>query len=328
MRTKPMATRLVFAALLVLGLLFTGTAWAEFPDSTISIIVGRGAGGSTDSVTRTFAPYLEKHLGVPVVVKNIRGAGGQMAIRELLKAEPDGYTLLAGVFPADITRQIRRDPGYDVREDVDFIHSIAGGDTNGLFVGTESPYETFDEFAQAAEEKTMTFSATTPGGNSWLLLQFIRKSVDFKDLRHVTFDSGNAAVMAIVGGHVDAGIANSINFPDMVAEGQIRVLGVGSEQRLDYLPEVPTFAELGYPDVQTVSRQILVGPKGIPAGRVQVLAQAAAKAVEDPEFKAKAENQGFSREAMGPEEARQKVHEVYESIYSVLEQTGNLKREQ
>lgn len=318
--------QIILLSILFFGLVFGGPVFAEYPDKPVTIIVGRGAGGSTDTIARTFAPYFSKHLGAPVVVKNIRGAGGQVAIRELIKAEPDGYTLILGVFPADVTRQIRRDPGYDVR-DLDFVYAVAGGDANGLMVGYDSPYKTLDDFIKAAEKTPMTFSGTTPGGNSWLLMLFLQQAVNFKDISYVTFDSGNAATMAIVGGHVDAGVASTVNFPDLVREKKIRVLAVGSTKRLDSLPNAPTFAELGFPKVKTVTRQILMGPKGLPEDRVKVLAEAAAKAVKDPEFVERTKKQGFSLDPMGPDESHEEIVGTYQEIFDVLKKTGNLTRE-
>lgn len=326
MKSSKKWTAILFAAVLALSLTAAGTALAAFPNKPIVVIVGRGAGGSVDTVTRTFAPTFSKAIGVPVIIKNMPAAGGQIALREMGTATPDGYLLNTGLLPADLIRQIRRHPGFDLR-DYTWIHGIAGGDTNGVIVPYDSDIKNLNDLIALSKKQTITISGTTPGGNSWLLGLFLKASANIK-YNYVTFDSGNASTMAVLGKHVTAGIASSINFPDLVRQKKIRVLALASSKRLPEMPDIPTFKELGYPKVRTESQQILMGPPNMPAEVVQVLNAAAAKTVADPEYLKLAQRQGFSVIGIpeSPQEALQMVKETYDEIYDILKAGGELER--
>lgn len=315
--------KMLFIASLILAV-FAGTALAAFPDKPIVIIVGRGAGGSVDVVTRTFALTFSKVIGVPVIIKNMPAAGGQIAMKELAKIRPDGYTLNTGLLPADLVRQIRRKPGFDLRN-YTWIHGMAGGDTNGVIVPYDSDIKDLKDLIERSKKETITISGTTPGGNSWLLGLFLRAGTKI-NYNYVTFDSGNAATMAVLGKHVTAGIASSINFPDQVKQKRIRVLALGSNVRMEELPDAPTFKELGYPKVRTESQQILMGPPKMPADVVKILADATTKTVVDPEYLKRAKSQGFSVAGIpkSPQEAHKMLNETYGEIYEILQATGEL----
>lgn len=324
------ALRRVTVGLCVIGLVLValaGTSYAAYPEGkTVTIIVGYRAGGSSDTITRTFAPFLSRHLGVPVIVKNMAGAGATIAMKYINKQAPDGYMLFNLTLPSYVNATLfRKITAYDPRE-FTIIHGTAGGDSNGFMVPYNSKFTTFKELVAASKKTPIKISSTTPGSNSWILETLLKHATGLKT-QGVTFDSGREATLAVVGGHVDGGIVGSSNFPDMIREKQIRVLGVGSAKRLSYLPDVPTFTELGYPTVQSVNRQLLTGPPGIPADIKEVIVKAASKAANDPEYRAMAAKIGFAVEvpALTPEEARQEVMNAYEQSVGILKAEGIIK---
>jgi tripartite-type tricarboxylate transporter receptor subunit TctC len=309
---------------LVVGLVlagFSGSSYAAFPEKAITIIVGYRAGGSTDVVARTFAPFFSKKLGAPVVVKNMPGAGAAIAMRHVYKESPDGYTLVILTLPSYVTYFLLKKPtGYDLKEFTQ-LHGIGGGDSNGVMVPYDSRFKTFKDILEASKKEPITVSATTPGSNSWLLGLFLQERAGFKH-KYVTFDSGRDATLAVVGGHVSAGIASTINFPDLVREKKVRVLGVGSTERLPSLPDVATFAELGYPGVKLVTRQLVMAPPKLPDDRKKILADAAAKAVGDPQFLAVAKKTGFSVGPLTPDECRKELLQDFENVAEMLKAAG------
>ena len=300
---------------------FSGVVLAKFPEKPVTIIVGYRAGGSTDVVARTFAPFLSRYLDVPVVVKNMTGAGGMIAMRHVYKQAPDGYMLTILTLPSYVTRFLyKKGTGYNLKK-FTLLHGVGGGDSNGVMVPYDSKMKSFHDILEISKKEPITVSATSPGSNSWLLGLFLREGADFKH-KYVTFDSGRDATMAVVGGHVTAGIASTINFPDLVKEKRVRVLCVGSPERLPYLPDTPTFTELGFPGVELVTRQLVMAPPGLPDDKKKILASASAKAVADPEFLALAKKQGFTVGPLSPEECRQELLGAFENISKILKAAG------
>ena len=126
------------------------------------------------------------------------------------------------------------------------------------------------------------------------------------------------ATVAVVGKHVTAGIANSTNLPDMIRQKKVRSLGVASAVRLGYLPDTPTFKELGFPTVRTVTRQVLVGPPGMSAKLQNFLAKVTAKAVADPDFVKLSNKQKFSLGPMEPKGLGKEINDTFGSISELL----------
>ncbi|MBN2569891.1 MAG: tripartite tricarboxylate transporter substrate binding protein [Deltaproteobacteria bacterium] len=322
--------KILTAGMCVIGLVMAAladTSYAAYPDGkTVTIIVGYRAGGSSDTITRTYAPFLSRHLGVPVIVKNMAGAGATIAMKHINKEAPDGYTLFNLTLPSYVNATLfRKITAYDPRE-FTIIQGAAGGDSNGFMVGYNSKFKSYKEVVEASQKEPIKISSTTPGSNSWILETLLKNHTGLKT-QGVTFDSGREAMLALVGGHVDGGIVGSSNFPDMIREKQIRVLGVGSAKRLPYAPDVPTFTEQGYPDVQSVNRQLLVGPPGIPSDIKEVLVKAASKAFNDPEYIEMARKVGFDVEvpALTSEEALQEVINAHEQSVTILKAEGIIK---
>jgi len=315
----------MFKYTLVAGLVLTllaGAAYAGFPEKPITFMVGRGAGGSTDKVARSFAPFFNKYIGVPVNVKNMKGAGGKIANKFVSKATPDGYTLIMGLQPSDAIQQVLKKPGYDFKDFVG-ICGIAGGDANAVIVPYNSEYKTFSELLEATKKKNsgMTFAGVATGTNAWLFHLQLQTYAGFK-AKYIPFDSGREATMSVVGGHVTVGGGNSMNLPDLIKAKKIRALGVSSAKRLFYMLDVPTFIEMGYPKVFMPAYYLLFAPPKTPDDIRKVLEKAAAKAVADPEFVALMKRQGVSLDPKTAEETDQTVRDTFDKVDDLLKAVG------
>jgi len=311
--------------ILVAGLMLTGYSpalYAAFPDKPITIIVGRGAGGSTDTIARTVAPFLTKYLKVPVVVKNIKGGGGKIALGQVYKAKPDGYTLIVGVTPSDITNWLKKPAAFDLKKFTP-IYGIAGGDSNGISVAAGSKIKTFKELAELAGKQEVTLAGTQIGSNSWLLAVQLRERAGLK-YTYVPYNSGNASNMALIGGHVTTCISSSIDLGKLARDGKIHPLGVAAKKRISYIPDVVTFGELGYPSVITETNQFIMGPPGMPSDVQKALVDASAKSVADPEF-VKIGSKSFTIEALGPDELKELVSKTFDDIEDLLKKAGEIK---
>jgi len=314
---KGLAVGLSAMSLLLCG----STVFAAFPDKPVVIAVGRSPGGSTDVIARTFAPFFSKYLKTPVVVQNVQGAGGQIALREVYNSKPDGYELILSVFPSDVITQVLKRTSYDMRKFI-HIYGISGRDTNGIIVPYDSQFKSFPDLLKASKESPISLSSTQIGSNSWLLAILLRQKIGFK-YRYVAYEGGGESVMALVGGHVTACVSNTIDFPRLAKEKRIRVLAVASSNRVDYLPDVPTFKELGYPSVITNTRQGIAAPPGLPSDIKKVLSSAAAKAVVDPEFLKIASS--FTVDAMAAEQMQKEATATYDEIAQLLKEAGEIK---
>jgi len=309
---------------IVFATLFCVTAHAAFPDKPVKLLVGQGAGGSTDTVTRTFAQFFSKYLNTPVVVSNMKGAGGRIMLKHMNAQPADGYSLCMVVTPSYINVQLMRNPSWDLNQ-FTYIQAVAGGDSNGLIVPFDSQINTFADLVETAKKGPITIGATSPGSNSWLLSVLLQQYAgDFK-FKYVPFDSGKKATMAIVGGHVTVGIASTINFPRLVKQKKIKVLASASKKRLYYLPEVSTFTELGYPKIVTAAMFYIAGPPKMPQDIKGILAAAAEKAATDPEYLKLAKKQGFSIERLSAAEALNEFKNDYESTRALLKKAGEIK---
>ncbi len=314
---------LVFLALSVVMCAIPRIVYSAFPDKPIQLLVGQGAGGSTDTVTRTFAEFLSRHLGSPVIVRNMEGAGGRMMLRHVSSQASDGYTLCTVVTSSYINVQLLRSPSWDLNE-FTYIQGVGGGDSNGLIVPYDSEIESFADLIELAKKGPIPIGSTAPGSNSWLLGVLLTQYAGDLRINPVPFGSGREASLAIAGGHVPVGIVSTVNIPDLLEQDQVRAIAVSSRERLSYLPDVPTFGELGYPDIVTEARMYLAAPAGLPEDVKKILEDAARKAVGDPQFLALAEKQGFSVRRLSAQEAEQAFTEDYDRTQALLKAAGEI----
>ncbi|MDH4571551.1 tripartite tricarboxylate transporter substrate binding protein [Salinicola acroporae] len=240
----------------------SATAFADYPDKPIAVIVGYSAGGGTDVLARVVGKYLEKELGddASVVVKNQPGAGGQIGFTSVAKAKPDGYTLGTFNLPAALALTFDRHAAYDA-DSFDYIANVVH-DPNTIVVSRNSPYRSLDELIEAAKAKPRSLSVALAslGGNDHFsaLLMEAAAGVDFN---LIPFEGASMARTTLMGGHVEVGtmaLSQTVGFED-----DLRVLAVLDDQRSAYAPDVPTAKEQGY-DVEMGSYRGFVAPKGLP----------------------------------------------------------------
>ena len=261
------------------------SASVEFPTGPVKIVVARGAGGSTDVIARAIQPYFQKYLGQPVVVENMKGGGGKIGNAFVYDAEPDGYTLLLGVFASDLLTDALEETGYDFSQFVP-IYNVGGGDYNALVVAADSPITSYEDLVEEAKTRTLTVAMTAGLSNSQLAYAMLVEETGI-EFQVVPYDSGGEAITAAIGGHVDLTLASVVRARDLQEEGRARVIVGFGEERDELLPDVPMFCEY-YPGSFANSAQPVLAPPGLPDEIQQVLEDALKQAVNDPEFVASA----------------------------------------
>ena len=276
------------AIALLLFLTVSGTAFAAYPTKPVTMIVAYDAGGSTDILARITAKYLEAELKQPFVVVNKSGASGSVGFTSIAKASPDGYTIglinLSGVIVNPIVQ-----PDVVRYRITDFV-GIANVVTDpGVFcVRADSPIKNLEDLVAAAKANPGKLAISHEGvgsGDHLGVTEFMKKAGI--ELNLVPFEGDAPAKAAILGGHIDLLAVNVSEVAEMVNMGQLRALAVQNAKRSVDLPEVPTFAELGYPTVmQGTASRGFAAPKDIPAEALDVLVNAMKKIVASPEYQA------------------------------------------
>ena len=265
-------------------LTIAGAASAEYPDKPIKVIVGYSAGGGTDVMARTVAPFLEKYLGkgTSIVVKNMPGASGQIGVTEAANADKDGYTLGTYNLPGMMARTLDRKADYDA-DSFTYLANVVN-DPNVIVTSKGSGLDTLDKLLAEAKANpgAVTVGMSSLGGDDHFLLTKLQKMTD-TEFTIVPFRGSAPARTALMGGHVAMGI---LNVSEVSAfKDEINILGIALAERSEFAPDVPTFSELGV-DLINGSMRGFIAPAGLPDDVRGKLLDAFNKLKDDPEFKA------------------------------------------
>jgi tripartite-type tricarboxylate transporter receptor subunit TctC len=290
----------------------------DWPNKPIEIIVGFAPGGGTDLIGRAIAAALEKQLKVPVKVVNKAGGGGVVGFDLLRNAPADGYTL--GIITAQIiTANLRGVMPASYR---DFTHvAMINIDQAAIAVPAKSKWKTFEEFLKAAKAAPGTISVGNggEGGSYHMMMRNLENAADIK-VKHIPFDGAPAAILQLVGGHIDAAAIGAVEVAPQVEAGAARILAVAGQKgdpRFEGFPDVPTTAELGIP-LQIGTWRAIGMPKGVDPAIVKKLNDAVAAAVKDPSFVATMDRMNSPVRYFGPEELVSYIQgqeETYKQIY-------------
>ena len=243
-----------------------GNAFAQsYPSKPIRLIVPLAAGSTADIVSRYAAQELAKTLGQAVVVENKPGAGGTIAMAELARSAPDGYTIgFASQGTLIFNQAIYAKPGYDSHKDFQPIAFI-GGVSNVMIVAPMSPFKTPADVATAAKAKPRVLTYSSGGsGTSHHLSGVLFGQVTQTDLVHVPYKGAPQGIVAVMTGEVDVGFFNTPTVISQIQAGKLRPLGVTSLTRSPLLPDVPTLDEQGIKGYEVNTWFGFVAPAGTP----------------------------------------------------------------
>ncbi len=279
---RPLAVLLVTAAALS-GCAedSASVAAADYPSEDVRLLVPYTAGGPTDIAARALGAHLEEELGRPVVVENLPGASGATAYTELIASQPDGHTLSMTALPTAVLNYLANDVGY-TREDFAPV-GVVTQVPSGIVVPADSPHQDLESLFEAARQDPQAVTVGTPGATNTHAAE-TRRITELHDvpLTVVPFE-GNAEVQtALLGGNVAAGFVNlSQDVLPAIESGELRLLAVGTEERLPYA-DAPTFVELGYPELtQSTTTFGVIAPAETPDEVVSTLEGALRSASED-----------------------------------------------
>ena len=292
----------------------------KFPTKSITLVIGFGPGGlRADLPLRALADAASKILGQPVVVINKPGAGSAAALSELKTTTPDGYTI-ALISGGGINSALLSKVSYHPVNDFDAIiqyHTI----TYGLVVRADSPFKSLkDFFITYAQANPNKIKYTTAGIGTPQHVVMIRLG-DLLNIKwtHIPFNSGNEALAALLGGHVDC-TAQSAEWKPHVISGRLRLLVTFGERRIPSFPDVPTLVDLGY-NIIALNTSSIIGPKGIPKDRLKILYDAFYKSTEDPGFRKLLEQFDLVLDVKNGDETHLKIKEIYETTEKYIVKT-------
>lgn len=286
-------------------------AQANYPNRPIRLIVPFAAGGSTDLSARLIAEYAGRELGQSIVVENKGGAGGSLGMGEVARATPDGYTIgMATVSTHGSNPAVYPKLSYDPIKDFAPVSNVVA--IPSVFaVHPSVPAKTMKEFIALAKANPGKYSFASPGTGSlghvnienFMMLAGI-------DLLHVPYKGAGLALNDAVAGQVNAITDNLSSTLPHVKGGRLRALAVLGAKRSAQLPDVPTYAELGFQDMGEGGWFGIVAPANTPAAVVTKLNQAIHKAMQNPEFKRKVEESGGTLVPTTPDEFKAQIQQA------------------
>jgi tripartite-type tricarboxylate transporter receptor subunit TctC len=299
LKSAAVAAPLVAAVAFVSGSFAQPHAWPQQP---IKVVVGLTAGGLTDTVTRIITQPLSERLGQPFVVENRPGAWGTIATEAVARSPADGYTLVMGNAPQMVILPAMQVTRYDPAKDFAPI-SIVGSNSFVLCVNPKLPVHTLAEFIAYVRERPgqLSFGSGGIGNGTHLSMAYFLKLAGL-DMIHVPYKGGAPAMADLIAGHVVANVSSSSDALPQVKAGTVRAIAVSSGERVPKIPDVPTFSELGYPQLKIVTWNGLMAPAQTPKEIVNRVAAEVARAVKEPAVIEHMGNQGIDPIGNTPDE--------------------------
>jgi tripartite-type tricarboxylate transporter receptor subunit TctC len=315
--------RLALLAVLLLG--FVAPAAAEYPERALTIVVAYPAGGMVDIVARPMAESMKKKFTRGVAVLNRPGGGGSVGMAEVVQAKPDGYTVILSPNSTMVIHPQLNDLPYKTPDDYEPIMNTITFYTL-ITVKADSPYKTMQDLIAAAKANSGKVRVGTPGEGtiSHLTLERWQAASGFK-ATHVPFSGWGETSPALLGGHIDAAMAQPGEVKPLVDAKKLRVLAVASPQRMRFFPDAPTGRELGLGD-GIGTWFVLTAPKGTPGPVLKVLHDSAKAAIEEPGFVALMKSRGADIEYKSGDKLRQDLWKEQKEWTEVLKRLGMLKK--
>ncbi|WP_234263510.1 Bug family tripartite tricarboxylate transporter substrate binding protein [Hydrogenophaga sp. NFH-34] len=267
----------------VLGL--TASALAQtYPARPIKVVVPYAAGGSTDQMARVIQQPLSEILGQPVIIDNRAGAGGAIGTEAVVRAEPDGYTLVFGNTGPNAVGSLMRKLPYDVLTDLKPISTVAITPMM-LAVPSNTPANNVKEFLALARANPGKFNygSVGPGSLSHLTGEYFNELAGVQ-LQHIPYKGGAPMLTAFLGGEIQAAFVTGLDGGAMLATGRVKYLAVGTAQPTPVVEGLPTVAK-DVPGFQTSAWFGLLAPKGTPDAIVARLNAAVAQALSRPDVR-------------------------------------------
>ena len=300
-------------------LLCTAAAGQSWPTKPVRIIAAGTAGGTADIVARLLADALSKELGQPVVVEPKPGAAGAIAVTDLLQAPRDGYTVLVGVnsLVSEIPHIVKL--RIDMAKEIKPLAELA---RSGLvMVGAPTlPAKTLSDVVAYVKSNPgkVNYASYTPGTLSHIMGLQLNKAAGV-DMTHIGYKGSTPALADLMGGHVQLMFDSMATSLPLIKSGKVKAFAVSSPARNPVLPDVPTFTELGYPQLEAVAWMGLWATPDVPPFVQARLRGATLKVLTQPQMRERLKDIGFEvGQPRGSDEMSKSLRSDYERVGAML----------
>jgi tripartite-type tricarboxylate transporter receptor subunit TctC len=286
----------------------SGKAWGQaYPSRPVRMIVPFAPGGPTDIFARLVAQKMSEGLGRQFYVENVVGATGNIGTAQAAKAPPDGYTILINASNFAINPVFFDKVPYDPYKDFEPV-TLAVTNTVALVINPSIPVKTVRDLVGLikAGSGRYAFASGGTGSLTHLLGEQLRLSLGL-DLVHVPYGGGGPSVASVVAGHTQMVFTSTPQAASQIKEGTLRAIAVTSKTRSQLLPDVPTFAEAGYPNIEGDAWVGVFVPARTPKVIITLLNREIAKSMALPDIKERFEPLGFELVSSAPEEFAKQI---------------------
>ncbi|MCD6072376.1 MAG: LacI family transcriptional regulator [Microvirga sp.] len=316
-------TLVAFAAVALLPFSALTVRAQSYPDHPINLIVPFPPGGGTDILSRLLANKISSSTGWNFVVDNRPGAGGNIGLTTLSRAEPDGYTLGMGQ-----TSNLAINPTLYPKMPYDVLTAFApvamvAEQAEVLVVRKDAPWQTLSDLVAAAKVKpeALTMGSAGTGTVTHLAGEMFGKRAGV-DFLHVPYKGGAQAITDVIGGQTDFTFSTPPGALPMIKGDKLRALAVTSLKRLPALPDVPTIAESGYEGFEATDWKALVAPAGTPAEIIERVSAEVKKALNDPDMIQRLHEEGSEPLVGTPQELGQLLNDEYKQWAAIVKESG------
>jgi tripartite-type tricarboxylate transporter receptor subunit TctC len=294
----------------------------NYPDKPIRILVGFSAGVAPDVTARLFGDKWNESWAKGVVVENVTGAGGNLALAQTAKAAPDGYTLVMGGNAALVINPNLMKLGYDPLKDFAYVTQVFIV-PNLVVVRSDFPAKTMPELVAMAKAQPDLLVAGHAGvGTSQHLAGELFKSMAGVKMQQVPYRGSTQVLPDLLGGRLNIFFGNISNCLPLVREGKLRAFAVTSKKRSAQIPELPTMEELGFPGFEATAWFGLMAPAGTPKPILDRLYRETSKVMAMPEVRSKLESLGLQLVGNTPQEFAGLIASETESWGKVIREAG------
>ena len=283
---------------------FTTANSQNYPDKSIRVIVPFSPGAGTDTLARIIGNKFAELIGQPIIIDNRPGAGGAIGTELIAKAAPDGYSLLFTPASFAINSNVLQRINFDPKTDFNAISLVASLPVL-LAVPTNFPVNSIKELVQYSQKNPDKLSMGSSGnGTVFHLTGELFKIDSGINFVHIPFKGGAPAVTALLGNQVNMLFETPVTLMPHVNAGKLKIIGVASNKRLPYLPNVPTFVESGYPTVVSENWYAYLAPKGTSQAVIDKVYSTLGRTIQDSGVQKQITDQGADIKYLSPKETK------------------------
>jgi len=263
----------------------------DYPTKSIEIVVPSSASGGTDALARIYAEAAKKHLSQPILISNKPGAAGAIGMKSVMTASPDGYKIAMVVAALAILPNIGQTQWS--MDDFKYVAKL-NDDPSAITVKADAPWKTIDDFLADAKKRPGEISVGNAGpGSIWHIATAALEDKANIKLKHIPFQGSSPAVVALLGGHIDAVSVSPAEVAAQVSAGKFKILAIMSDTRIKGYESIPTLKERKI-DLSIGTWRGLTLPKDTPTEIVDILREATKKIILEPSY-----IQGTERSGLG-----------------------------